>query len=348
MKMKTSTLAFAILCSVALLSCQKKDEETKYKSMTGKITFNLPEFVHKGDKLTFPHSKVVLEDGSWTNVGYYWAVSKFALRDTTKRVGDPTPASELEDWSFTVPDRLCTFTVTGVAFSSGYYDKTTSLTSTVIDTCMTSGKGSITGFKEYDTDVKVKDSRDGKEYLATPVGDLLWMRQNLVWRGAGQAYRGYKELSAIFGQFYSWEEAHTACDLTGDGKWRLPTDEEWAELARAAGDSEATSGKDFATAAGGMMSDAYFNGDKLWEFWPSVKITDKTHLSAMPFGYAVNAETGYNFSKLYAYAFFWTADTEGDKAVARYLYSEDSIVHRGIFDKTYTIAPVRCVRKKDN
>ena len=100
------------------------------------------------------------------------------------------------------------------------------------------------------------DVRDGNSYKWIRIGDLEWMTSNLKYGDpyyerlfdgvfAGNygpqtvtSQYGDDDLEADYdkhGNLYTWEEANTLCP---DG-WRLPTDEDWKNLERALGMSQA-------------------------------------------------------------------------------------------------------------
>lgn len=166
------------------------------------------------------------------------------------------------------------------------------------------------------------------------------MRQNLAWEGAGHAYGGCDVMSDIFGRYYSWTEAQTACP---DG-WTLPSDADWVALGAAFGKS-AEAGKDLQGLAGSLMQNLYFNGTRMWEFWRDVKITDKSGLSVMPSGYMTCDSGKFENKSLYKYAAFWTSDSENGSGVLRYIYHDKDIVYRGLMSQTDFASTVRCVRK---
>lgn len=92
------------------------------------------------------------------------------------------------------------------------------------------------------------------------------------------------------------------------------------------------------------MVDATFNGSKMWEFWPAVKINNATRFSAIPVGYMVEDGHSTSFKGMNNYAMFWTSDNSGDMAVARYIYVDKPVLYEGEFGKGSMRASVRCVR----
>jgi uncharacterized protein (TIGR02145 family) len=59
-----------------------------------------------------------------------------------------------------------------------------------------------------------------------------WMTENLkVAVDPSYCYDGSDENCRRYGRLYTWESARRACRALGDG-WRLPTSDEWAQLAK--------------------------------------------------------------------------------------------------------------------
>ena len=178
------------------------------------------------------------------------------------------------------------------------------------------------------------DPRDNQKYYYNTVAGKDWMIQNLAWNGSGIAYNEAEAMSPIFGRFYTWTEANTACPAG----WHLPSSAEFKALAEAGGGTEDK-------AAGSMMVDASFNGNKMWEFWPDVRITNTSRFSAIPAGYAVIENSKSVFKNLNKYAMFWTSDSiDADMAVARYIYEDKPVLFGGEFGKESIRASVRCIR----
>lgn len=328
------SLALAAVCSV---SCHHdKDEEVEYDYFSGSLSFSLPSYVLPGSEYDLTPSGVYRSDGG--DFGYYWTVSTASTtRDTTKYEGEPE--SVTGTYHFTVPDSLFTLTVTCYAYANGYYSSSLSVETTVVDPTLgrTLTDTGIPGESESFT-----DPRDGREYYYTTVGNLAWMRQNLAY-GEGVPYMNSAAMRDIFGLYYNYDQAKEACP---EG-WRLPTGADWADLAKAAGDGTATSESTYYGISGKLMVDAYFNGERLWEYWPEVKVTNSTGFSALPCGYAMLTGSGGTFSGAAGYAAFWTSDedeSDSDMAYYRYFYLKLPDVHRAAAHKKDFAASVRCVR----
>lgn len=67
------------------------------------------------------------------------------------------------------------------------------------------------------------DPRDGKIYEIASYGEKKWILNNLDYNTQNSKSL---EDSLLTGNYYTWEDAQTACP-TG---WHIPTDEEWIEL----------------------------------------------------------------------------------------------------------------------
>src|SRR5579884_1888251 len=59
-----------------------------------------------------------------------------------------------------------------------------------------------------------------------------WTTENLRASSNGSyCYADLEQNCARFGRLYTWDSARRACQTFGEG-WRLPTDEEWRQLAK--------------------------------------------------------------------------------------------------------------------
>ena len=316
--------AAAVLC---LASC-KKDETETLIYLGGIPEFSLPAYGVAGDSFSFT-AKGVIADEKDVEVKYYWYTTPIkTTRDTSLT------------YSITLPDTLCTVTVYCVGFAEGYQNSSASHSITIVKPGREDGSISGLAFVEG-KDFKFTDNRDGHEYWCTTVGYTDWFKENLSWKGSGTPLANCEAASDVFGRFYTWNEALTACP---DG-WRLSSLGEWADAASVVlGERPAPEAR-FYSAAGGFMGDIYFNGKKMWEYWPKVNITNQLGLSMLPLGYAVKRERGAEFKSMYDYAAFWTADEkDGEQAFYRYFFDESPDLFMGHADKASFAANVRCVR----
>ena len=338
--MKFSKISlFALLAVCAVLPGCKKDSETSKSYLSGSLSLSMPSFVAPGYTKTFDIEELMTlsrEDGG--TIGYYFKAPVTSVYDTLV-LADGTVRKRY--YTVEVPDSLGKQSLTLGAFTDDdiYYGSSAAVSFTVVKAGL-DNKGSITGFTHALTDGSFTDPRDGRLYYTTTIDGTEWMRHNLAWEGSGIAYGSCDVMSDIFGRYYTWEEAQTACP---EG-WSLPTDEDWVAVGRKYG-SGAASGKDLEGLAGNVMENLYFNGERMWEFWRGVKITDKSRLSVMPSGYFLIKGDVYTNDALNEYAAFWTSDKVGEDGVLRYIYEDKDTVYRGLMSTTDFAASVRCVRK---
>ncbi|MBR5724133.1 MAG: hypothetical protein IKX62_02000 [Bacteroidales bacterium] len=335
MKLNRYVAAALLIAVLATAAGCKDDNTTETKALDGYLTLTMPPFVEPGFTKTFMiDTLMTLVCPAGDPIGY-------AFTDPVSGKTDTLVTAEGKFlnhyYTLTAPGELSQYTLKLSAFtpaSSIYENTSVSIYFTVVRPGL-DGKGSITEF-QAGTSESFTDPRDGNSYFYTSAGGVDWMRQNLSWAGAGRPYRDCPSMSSIFGQYYTWEEAQTACP---EG-WTLPSDADWVALRTDGGDS-----RDIPGLAGRLMGDLYFNGDKMWEYWREVKITDELGLSVMPVGYAFPSEGRYAFDGLFSYAVLWTSDEVDGEGVCRYIYQDKDIVYRGLMSKTEFAAPVRCIRK---
>ena len=338
------TALLILLSAVCFSACKKEEEETTYSYLSGKVLFELPEYVLRGDSFTFHPTGIKHPEGG--NYGFCWKIEPFMEKYDTVRF-EAESISKSIDYSFTIPDTLCTVSVTGMAFAEGYYGSSTTKKAVIIDDSRRNGSLQAAYLDEEAGDFTFIDPRDGKDYYCTTIGDYVWFKENLAYEKTGVPYGKISMMSHIFGCYYSWNEAQNACP---EG-WELPSQELWANAASVA-DPDGSFDKDsgFPGISGSFMIDGYFNDSKMWEFWPTVKITNSTGLSAIPVGYGVMDQNGgYVFNGVLGYAVFWTSDdVDEELGCHRDLYVSNPDILTGSADKENFFASVRCVRKQIN
>lgn len=323
MKFRSLFMFFAA-CAVGLGldSCKKDDDSGDTKpSFSGVLSFEIPAFIEAGQTVTTTPYGAYRKDGG--SYGYSWEFNK--LRDTTKFENEPETVKGT--YTFTVPDTLASLTVTATIFGNGYYSSSTSRSFTAVKP-----KESIPVLLPPSAK-SFSDERDGKKINYVRSGDLDWMIGNLSYAETGAGYSDCDVMKDITGTFYTWDAAIDACP---DG-WRLPTKDEYLALC----------GGRFEGAAGSLMVNAYFNEDRMWEYWPEVDITNKTSFSALPAGYGNFDGEKWSFTGMNEYAAWWTADSfDDDKAKAVYimLNVQSPDVALGYGHKEFFGANVRCVR----
>ena len=222
MKFSNKILLLA-LAAVAAFSC-KKDEETTSKTFGGSAKLEYPEFVEPGFTKKFGLDSLMTftrDDGG--PIGYFFTAPITSNRDT---VCNGQGEVLHREYIYVAPDSLGNFSLTFTAFAEGYVNDPVYANFTVVRHGL-NGKSSLTNFDIKDSDRTFTDPRDGQTYYYTTIGDTDWMRQNLAWAGEGRPYYNCEAMSLIFGRYYTWNEAQTACP---EG-WRLPSDEDWAAMA---------------------------------------------------------------------------------------------------------------------
>ncbi len=346
-----------LMCAAAVLAavaCEDEDEVATTPSLDGALSFHVPAYVAPLQTVTMTPKGVEHPDGK--ELGYYWKVSPTMPRyDTTRFTngldsdkGDGKPS----DGSFThtFSDTLKTYTVYGCAYASGYLNASSQRTVQVV-------KGGIDGSLQ-NTGIEASDPKvsfEGVDYYYTRIGKLDWFRNNLARKGSGVPYGNVEVMSDVYGRYYSYEEAMTACP---EG-WRLPSDAEWLEMMSEYSDgSQLTPYGEVPGVAASMMAQATFNGAELWQYYPEVgDITNVSKMAVVLAGYvsmgAKSEDGGYpaaDFIGLKEYAVFWTSDQvagESDMAYCRYLFCDQPAAFASKNSRTSFGASVRCVREAE-
>ncbi len=330
MKHRNAIVPVIVLLCMLAAGCKKKDDETTFRYLTGLPSFTVPQYATMNQTFTATPAKVTNPDGG--GYGYYWKTSWENKNDTTKTVDSTSDGS----YTFTTPGEIGEYTVTCVVFADGFSTSSSRSTIYVIDTELGT---TITDDGIAPADPRMTDPRDGKVYYTTTVGGQTWMRQNLGYDGSGIPYLASTAMDHLFGRFYTWEEAGTACPAG----WHLPSDAEWKELAQTLSGATFTEGKTYTDVAGKIMANAKFLGNRMWEYWPQVDITNESGLSALPVGYCVESGST-RFVGLNSYAAFWTADGHDGMGLYRYLYVDKNDLFAGLGDNDSFRATVRCVK----
>ena len=316
---KIEIVVLLMASALSLLSCKKEEEDTTLPSLSGFSINTAIPFVREGTSQEFKLdiSNLTTSDGSTPGpLGVAWQVTG-SQRDTlTRDVESSNP-------SFTVKsNKVGNYTVTCYIFSLNeeYYSTSTATSFSVIDP-----DTALSG-QEGDTFEFIGDNK----YFIFEAGDLIWMGENLHGTEAGRDYKDCEVVSDVFGRYYTWEEAQTACP---DG-WRLPTAAEF--------DSS------FGTVAGDLMVNASFQNAAMWDYWPQVKITNAYKFNAIPTGYMDYTTDTIIYGYL-EYACWWTADEVEDEdfGVYRYIYEEEPTIMEGKGSKTSLALNVRCVKQPE-
>jgi uncharacterized protein (TIGR02145 family) len=175
------------------------------------------------------------------------------------------------------------------------------------------------------------DTRDGKVYKTTKIGEQVWMAENLNYEVDGsKCYNDSTAYCEKYGRLYNWETATKVCP----SGWHLPSNDEWETLIDFVGGDEAA-GKYLKSKSGWLENS---NGEGNGE--------DKYGFSALPGG--SGGGYGYRFIEVGN----WWSDSEYNRkdnygrnngAFSRSMEGdfEDALSYNA--DKDYLYS-VRCVQ----
>ena len=302
--------AVILLTLLAPAACKKSDTTTTKPSLSGLSINQAPDFIAAGTTLTFKAdvSSLSVSDGTKPTVGLYWQVNTARKDTTTKDVSKLNP-----DFVYRA-DTLGTYTVFCYAFAgSAYYNTSASASFKAIDPAT-----ALTGI--------------GSEEEIT-VNGITWKTRNQSHATLGRSFRNSPILDSVTGRLFSWEEAQTVCPAG----WHLPSVAEFNTSF-----ADATTGK---LPSGKLMADASFLGDKMWSYWPEVKISNQFGFNAIPVGYIDDTDVFSTYTKYGEYACWWTADQSNDGlGTYLYIYQEYPDVRKGQGDKKSLAMGVRCVK----
>lgn len=311
--------AILLLLFVSAFSCKKNEESTTKPSLAGLyITGDHKNFMGEG---TVVHFKADVEDLYVSDfetelpdpIGIYFTVSSdVSIKDTvTRDINKSNP-------EFTVCiDEEGTYTVQCFAYGGdAVYNASASVSFTIVNP-----ETALSGLPDLPT-VEI----DGNVFKTTEREGKTWMANNLYGTEAGTYYQESDILGSLFGKYYTWTEAQTACP----SGWHLPTSDEFDEC--------------FGGSTGDLMVNASFVSVTMWEYWPQVIISNSTNFCALPVGYRdytneTAPETGYK-----KYACFWTKDEVEDRGVFRSIYEQDELVQKSQGDKNTLALSVRCIK----
>ena len=333
--MKLTRILFpALLAAAFLASCSKSSDDVTYNYLSGSMRFDMAMYTKAEAAYHLVPSGVTHPDGK--DLGYYWRVSWKTANDTTKKVDVPGDGS----YDMTAPANVGWYTVKAAAFAPDYSESSSTAELCVVKDDIDSTV-SNTGIKI--TDPFMMDNRDGKRYYVTTIGGKTWSKQNSAYSACGKPYSNSEAMSYIFGRYYTWEEAKTACP----SGWHLSTEQDWLDLAIAVTGAKTLEKYGiFPNLAGALMPDAKFLSERMWEYFPKVVKTKSTGFSAIPVGYAVESGSTL-FSGSTLYAAFWTADEDNNvQAWYRLIRDDNPDVMAGTADKASFRASVRCVEDK--
>lgn len=321
--MKIKIAIFALAAAAVLGSGCKKTTTTTVTPSLGGLGITEPAmFVEVGhvQELAVDVDDMYVSDNSDPGtLGVYWTVNNGQRDTTTLDVGKSNPSFPVK------ADAEGKYTVTANVFALNkkYYNASISATFEAIypETALTGFEGQME---------EIQFGGDKQLLYTAPIGTHTWLCENLFTPGKGIPYQHCQVVSDLFGHYYSWEEAQTACP---DG-WRLPTAAEFDQ--------------DLGTVAGDLMADASFQKAKMWPYWRQVTITNQYKFNAIPVGYMDSATTNetYGYKE---YACWWTSDTVMDQGIElgvyRYIFAEEPAIKKGKGSKETLLLSVRCVKE---
>ena len=159
----------------------------------------------------------------------------------------------------------------------------------------------------YNTDIEygaLTDVRDGQTYRTVPIGNQVWMAENLNYASdASFCYGDDPKYCEKYGRLYGWSDAQNVCPAG----WHLPSRAEWWTLVANVGGRREAMHALKSTSVWVSMRDT------------SAVATDNYGFSILPTGYK-DVNKGYVFDNQ-SHAVFWTASEDyANEANAFYFY----------------------------
>jgi len=379
MKMKSSieriTLSkirfmfFALLISVAIISCQQKDtsadEMTLKTAVIPELTLNFPDKVNAGEDFNIVFSsncgKIMIERGyihgdpiGEPGTGYEKIYTGLTCETpdlqwesiVEKGFQECTGGTVTENW-----DEAGTYVYRAKLNHNAYLRSSCPDCSTFTGNkfecfMVTVGEGSRGTF----TDV-----RDGKTYETIKIGGQVWMTENLAYLPSVSPsslssetapyyyvydYQGTDVAAAkqhtnytTYGVLYNWPAAMAACPAG----WHLPSDAEWKELEISLGMTQAEADE---IGLRGTNQGTQMKTTSGWLGYGNG--TNTSGFSALPGGY--RNLNGGEFNNIDYTAYWWSsAEQSGSGAWYRYIDHSYTVVLRFSADKMFGFS-VRCVR----
>ena len=152
-----------------------------------------------------------------------------------------------------------------------------------------------------------------------------WTTHNLnVNTVTSYCYDGAELNCRQYGRLYTWESARRGCQSLGDG-WRLPSDDEWRQMARR---------------YGGVREDSKDGGKAAYQ---ALVLGGSSGFNAV-FGGGRMADDG-QYARLKAHGFYWTASENGPATAWFYNFGQGGLaLNRQPGGEKQMAVSVRCVR----
>lgn len=156
---------------------------------------------------------------------------------------------------------------------------------------------------------------DGKE----------WMTENLtVTVGQSFCYDDVELNCRRYGRLYTWESAQRACQSLGNG-WRLPTDDDWRQLAKH---------------YGGVFDDSADSGRTAYR---ALSVGGSSGFNALLGG--GRDPDAARYARLEAHGFYWTASESGSGTAVFHNFGKGGLaLYRQSDGEKQRAFSVRCVR----
>jgi uncharacterized protein (TIGR02145 family) len=168
--------------------------------------------------------------------------------------------------------------------------------------------------------------RDGNTYTVHVMQDgRQWLMQNLNVNIPGSyCYNDSVEKCSMYGRLYTWESAKNGCEMLGEA-WRLPTNEEWEQMAKH---------------YGGIRIDSIQDGKEAYK-----RLIDGGD-SGFNILFAGTRDPSGSYTRGEAHGFFWAA-TESDSSHA-WFYNLGKggqfVNHHNDGEKSRAVS-VRCIKR---
>ena len=165
----------------------------------------------------------------------------------------------------------------------------------------------------------------GTMHSSTRMADgKQWTTSNLdVKTVPSYCYDDAEQNCRRYGRLYTWESAQRGCQSLGDG-WRLPTDDEWRQMAKR---------------YGGVSEDSADGGTAAYKALSSGGISG---FNAMLGG--GRSDDG-QYARLEAHGFYWTASESDPVSAVFYNFGHGGLaLHRQGSGEKQRAFSVRCVR----
>ena len=168
-------------------------------------------------------------------------------------------------------------------------------------------------------------SESGHSSKRTPDG-RQWTTNNLSVEIEGSyCYEDAPPNCRRYGRLYTWDAAQRACRSLGDA-WRLPTNDEWRQLAKH---------------YGGVLGDSEDGGKAAY----AALVTGGNSGVDVVFG--GRRDPNGEYARLDAHGFYWTASQSGHDAAWFYNFGGQRFLNRHSDGDKQTALSVRCVRNDE-